>query len=163
VRTWATVEDFQRYLGANRLFKIVLEESPPTTALAIILCFVGGVFGLGIVGVFFIISASALLGALFCSYTTTSLKPRVAFLMWLHGAIALTAMFGLFESILMAFLSVAAVIAACILVALLIVEFFVRCLAGRARSPGGGHDLFFKDACVTPDKLGERDVIAEFR
>jgi len=135
VRVWAAIDGFREYLKTKRLFKMVLEESVPSTALGTVACFVGGLVGVSISAVFVLLGTSALLGAISYHQDSTSVEPRSALLLWLYGAIALTALFGLFQSIFMWLLSVGAVIAACTLVSLLIIEFLLRRLAEHAKGP----------------------------
>ncbi len=135
VRAWATLDEFQGCLGTKRLFKMVLEDSPPTTALATIGCFVGGLCGMSTFGIVFALGLSALLGGILINVDAASLEPRVALLLWLYGSIVLVALVGLLKSILISGLSVAAAIAACVLIILLIAEFVVRRLAEYQKGP----------------------------
>jgi hypothetical protein len=135
VRACAAIDGFRDYLKTKRLFKIVLEEPPPTTALGTVACFVGGLVGMSLFGVFCILGTCAVVGAILHHQDAISLEPRTACLIWLYGAIALTGLFGLFESIRMYLLSGCAIIAASILVSLLIVEFFVRRIAEHPKGP----------------------------
>jgi hypothetical protein len=135
VLVWATLDEFRGYLGTKRLFKIVLEDSPPITALATMGCFVGGLFGMSTFGVIFAFGLCALLGGILVNENVAFLQPRVAILLWLYGSIALVALVGFFQSVRMLGLSVAAVIAACILIILLIVEFVIRRLAEYQKGP----------------------------
>jgi hypothetical protein len=135
LRAWAAIDEFRTYLGTKYLFKIVLEDSPPTTVLAAIGCFVGGVLAIGIFGTLLALSVCALLGAFVVNDCATPLDTRTALLVWLYGCIALTTLLGLFQGILMSLLSMMAVVAACILVVLSIVELFARRLAEHPRGP----------------------------
>jgi hypothetical protein len=134
VEAWATIEDFRAYLGTKYVFKLVLEDSPPTTALATIGGFVGGLFGASIFGVFLVFGVCALLGAILFN-DTQCVEPPATLLMWIYGGMALTGLLGLIQGIWMSLLSVAAVIAACILFALSIAEFLACRLAEHQKGP----------------------------
>jgi hypothetical protein len=135
VRAWVAIDQFRACVGTKYLFKIVLEDSPPTTVLATTKCFVGGVLAMSIFGTFLVLSVCALLGALLVNDNATSLDTRTAVLIWLYGCIALTTLLGLLDGVLMVLLSVTAVMAACILVVLSIVELLARRLAEHQKGP----------------------------
>jgi hypothetical protein len=135
VRAWAAIDGLREHLKTKRLFKIVLEEPPPSTALGTVACFVGRLVSISLFGGFCVLGTCAFLGAILYHQDAPSLEPRTACLIWLYGAIVLTGLFGLFESIRMYLWSVCAVLAASVLVSLLIVEFFVRRIAEHPKGP----------------------------
>jgi hypothetical protein len=130
VHVWAYVTEIRAQLATLPLFKIVLEDRPSATALATVKCFIAGLFGAIVFAIFSAVGAGALVGAILVNENT-----HTALLMWLYGAIALAALLGLFESIVMALFAIWAIVAASILAALSIAEILTRRTAEHYKGP----------------------------
>jgi hypothetical protein len=135
VHVWAYVTEIRAQLATLPLFKIVLEDRPSATALATVKCFIAGLFGAIVFAIFSAVGAGALVGAILVNENATSLDTHTALLMWLYGAIALAALLGLFESIVMALFAIWAIVAASILAALSIAEILTRRTAEHYKGP----------------------------
>jgi hypothetical protein len=135
VRIWATLDELQCYLRTKSLFKLVLEDSPHVTALCTAGCFVIGFVSVGISGVLFTLALGAFIGGILVNWGGGHLEPRIASLLFLYAAIAVTSLSAAWTSLKMWCLSIGAIIAICIILPLIIVEFVVRRIAEHQKGP----------------------------